>query len=235
MQKILEYKRTHAFLVLVAAIVIFYKMEYPTATVRYKLTVEIDTPEGVKTGSAVRDITIWRQPQLLPNIPTILSDVKGEAVVVDLGQRGVVFGLLRGAGGAYDAHRFLEKALPPPRVNAREYVLYYKNLDKASRALTPEAYPAFVYFRDIKDPKTVEALLIYRNVGQGWITSQVLDKDRFTEAFGEGVALKSVTIEMTREPVTKGVVERYTNACCVGAEMAIEPSILLGGYDFIVR
>ena len=160
MKNILQYKKTLIFLALIAALVIAYKAVYPTATVRYKLTVEIDTPEGVKTGSAVRKITIWRQPQLLPDIPTIQSDVAGEAVVVDLGRRGVVLGLLRGAGGAYEGHRFLEKALPPPRGSAREYVLYYKNLDKAYRTLNPETYPGFVYFRDMKDPKTVTSLLV---------------------------------------------------------------------------
>jgi hypothetical protein len=76
-------------------------------------------------------------------------------------------------------------------------------------ALTPEEWPRFVYFRDPKDPKTVEALLTYRDVGQAWNASRVFNKDRFAEVFGEGVALKSVTLEVTHEPVTTGVVAEF--------------------------
>ena len=208
MQKILQYKKTLVFMALIGVLVGWYNFERPSATVRYKLTVEIDTPEGVKTGSAVREVTVWRNWPHLGG-PPILSSVLGEAVVVDLGARGVVFALLRGGDGVDDARRFLEKALPNATRNAHEYVRYYKNIKSAKRILSSDAYPLFVYFRDHQDPKTVDVLLSYRNVGPAWNPSYVLDKDRFTEAFGEGVALKSVAIETTREPITTGVVEKF--------------------------
>jgi hypothetical protein len=67
---------------------------------RYKMTVEIETPEGIKTGSAVREVTVWFEPRNNPDPRdpqyNIGKKIKGEAVVVDLGERGKVFALLKG-------------------------------------------------------------------------------------------------------------------------------------------
>jgi len=72
----------------------------------------------------------------------------------------------------------------------------------------------FVRFRDPKDPKTVESLLDMKpcldtktGVPGGTLC---LVKDHFEEAFGEGVKLKEVTVEMTDEKVTRGVVQRLS-------------------------
>ena len=42
--------------VLAGAVVTWWTYEFPSATWRYKITVEVETPEGLKTGTAVRQL-----------------------------------------------------------------------------------------------------------------------------------------------------------------------------------
>ena len=109
---------------------------------------------------------------------------------MDLGRRGVMFTLLGGQA---------------------EPLYVFETLGKpgatAPVTLKLQQYPMFVRFRDPADPKTVENLLEFKPCPDehGIPNNTVcLIKDRFAEAFGAGVALKSVTIEMTDEPVTVG-------------------------------
>lgn len=68
---------------------------YPSATIRYRLTLAVNTPEGIKTGSGVIEVTYAKAVRLLGSSAEITTGVKGEAVVVDLGKRGILFALLK--------------------------------------------------------------------------------------------------------------------------------------------
>ena len=59
--------------------------------------------------------------------------------------------------------------------------------------LEPQWYPNLVYFKDINNPETVAGA-----------RARDLERD-----FGPDIKLKSITLEMTKEPVTKGVVDQY--------------------------
>ncbi|MDP3550575.1 MAG: hypothetical protein Q8R81_09275, partial [Novosphingobium sp.] len=66
-------------------------------TMRYKMTVEVETPEGLKTGFAVRELE-FRDRSGFPlgeSRPQI--KLRGEAVAVDLGGGRTLFALLTGA------------------------------------------------------------------------------------------------------------------------------------------
>ncbi|HTK84182.1 MAG TPA: hypothetical protein VL625_03765 [Patescibacteria group bacterium] len=66
-----------------------YKQKYSAASGRYKITVTVETPEGLKTGSAVREIYAKSGgPTMLAEASSGHVDATGEAVVVDLGKRG---------------------------------------------------------------------------------------------------------------------------------------------------
>jgi hypothetical protein len=61
----------------------------------------------------------------------------------------------------------------------------------------------FVRFRDLSDPQTVEAVSRFsdRDFPNGYGgTAKALETE-----FGAGVILKSITIEMTTDPVTAGI------------------------------
>jgi hypothetical protein len=187
---------------------------YPSGTLRYKMTVSVETPEGIKTGSAVREIYFYRTPQLVPDAsPWIAGVSKGEAVVVDLGKRGVLFALMRGLVGRDTdyGHDIIPNAFPPPDAAndiscchfTKEGVRYYRTLKIGFTTLDIKEYPEFVRFRDLKDPKTVENVLDMGKIDEHG--NYTIKADHFEEMFGKGVKLKEITIEVTDAPVTTGI------------------------------
>ncbi len=197
--------------VLYAGTKIAWGIAYPSGTWRYKMMVAVDTPEGEKTGSAVREISVTCTPRVLPDVIPCIPRVKGEAVVIDLGKRGVLFALMTGAGGDVDyGDDIVYKAFSSPMpALTPEGIRYYRSLKGVTATLTPEEYPMFVRFRDPKDPKTLEQLLDMEQVGTGTNRKMQIKEDHFEDAFGKGVHLKSVTMEMTDESVARGVVAKY--------------------------
>lgn len=182
-------------------------------TWRYRMTVTVETPEGDKTAHAVWQVSADSNWAPLPEQAPMSFEVKGEAVVVDLGQRGVVFALLRGQTLGSDYSKYvLFKAIPSPPPSSQ----IAKPLDAdvtfiGSRPLPPSLYPMFVRFRDMNDPKTVENLMSQERCPDtsGYPVKYCITEDRFAEAFGDGVKLKSVTLDLTNEPVTSGIVAKY--------------------------
>lgn len=191
---------TFALLIIIAVLFVFTPAKgllgYSDRTLRYKITLTVDTPEGEKSASAVREAREFREPHIVNDAGGITYTIKkGEAVVLDLGARGVAFLLLGQEGEA----NLVFKRLAEHR--AREVV-----------TLQLAEYPLMVYFHDPADPKTVKALLQIKPCGtetQAQYKARCVVKDRFAEAFGAGVALKSVTVEMTDEPVTVDAVKSY--------------------------
>lgn len=173
---------------------------------RYKMTVAVETPEGVKTGSAVREVRIYDGWKPLPEMTPSLK-VKGEAVVVDLGKRGVLFALMRDYNpNGYDrgvnyGSRILFDVFPPPEAGAKNITRYYENLDDVKAILKPEHYPLFVHFTDLSDPKTVEAVSATNTTDEPFRSGTSIIRS-LESVFGKGVALKYVTVEMTREQVS---------------------------------
>lgn len=199
---------------LLVAVKIAWSIAYPSGTFRYKMTVTVETPEGDRTGYAVREVAMHREPNIFPEAGGAGARlIRGEAVAVDLGERGVVFALMRGAGidGVDYGDRVAYWAFPCPYNPAplsKECIRYYTS-QKSSRdvMLKPGQYPMFVRFRDPDDPKTVESLFELSWDGRYPVTYSI-KSNRFEEAFGEGVKLKEVTMQITDEEVTWGVNKR---------------------------
>lgn len=76
------------FVLVLIALIFAWKHFYPSGAWCYKMTVTVETPEGVKTGSAVREVYSRTDPALLVNNGTHTILAKGDAVVIDLGSRG---------------------------------------------------------------------------------------------------------------------------------------------------
>ncbi len=181
-------------------------------TWRYKIIVNVDTPEGLKSGYAVREMSNSRSKVEL-NLPQSIhpAKVKGEAVVVDLGKRGKLFALMSGYKyGPDHASTILYDVFPSESGgNSAAGIRFYRDLKEAHAVMTPEQYPMLVMFKDISDPKTVTpVMVIERDVSKGWTQVEYkIKSDNFEKIFGTGVKLKEIIIEMTEEPVTWGVRE----------------------------
>ncbi len=188
--------RTFTTILIIIAVYIGFEAYFNHGSWNYKLTLVVDTPEGQVVGSAVRKVSAQRDPIILQWIPASgygHAGVKGEAVVVDLGQRGVLFALLKGnedmAKG--DALYMVFNEFPHEGGTTSKGIRYYRSLE-GKKQLTFDNLPMLVRFRDMNDPKSVE----------------LVDPNDLEKAFGKGVKLVSATLEMTDEGVTKGNIER---------------------------
>lgn len=137
--------------IIVLAVAVWWQVSFPSGSWRYKMTVTVETPEGVKTGFAVREVTVISVPQLTPEMkPTV--KLKGEAVVVDLGKRGLLFALLKGNKlGESHARNLPFYAFPYEKGGTtKSGIRHYSRLKAVSAELEPELYPTFVHFRDLQ-------------------------------------------------------------------------------------
>lgn len=181
-------------------------------TYRYRLTVEVETPEGLKTGSSVIEVRSGVGGKAAGPMAVYTTEVRGEAVTVDLGRRGLMFALLRSGDNVdWAGQAMMRGIVPDPSPEQRQAMKDpWRDAIKAryAKLLTMRGiydlprevdilglrdnYPMLVRFRDIADPGTVEQV----------------DPDDLARSFGEGVKLKRITVQLTDDPVTTGIVKR---------------------------
>jgi hypothetical protein len=129
--------------------------------------------------------------------------VSGEAVTVDLPGGQTLFALLRSDGSVdWASYVFVYLALDQFAENAADIsskVLEVEGVRTLPRMWSPvahlderSAYPMFVTFGDLADPTSVARA----------------DPDDLAATFGEGVALRRITVELTDDPVSSGIEER---------------------------
>lgn len=179
-------------------------------TWRYKITVNVDTPEGLKSGYAVREASaVASGPSLFQEGTTTVS-LKGEAVVVDLGARGVLFAPMHTDDYMTVFQMFPVPGEPPGNGNTTgKGIRYYRSLVTPPKELPLKEYPELVMFRSLKDPKSitlVQEMARREDPDVHWAEQAYYIKaDHFEELFGKGVKLHSITIEMTNERLTKKI------------------------------
>ena len=178
---------------LVAIAFVSCQIAFPSGTWRYKITVEVETPEGIKSGSAVREVFATSSFAFNPDVSSVYHSVSGEAVVVDLGKRGVLFVLID-----WDSYNEFFAAFPYRSENLRDEIKHYKGLKVGEKAILTTHCPKMVTFGNLKDPKSVK--LVY--VNELYADRTHIYEDHFEEIFGAGVKLKQIIIETTDEPVT---------------------------------
>ena len=179
-----------------------------SGTWRYKTTIEIETPEGIKSAYAVRQVSNSASnfgPRLFPE-GTNPAKVKGYGMVVDLGERGKVFvtksGYVRGEG--YKSQILYEVYGGGTSVSGIKHLNEQPIGQK--RLLVPTQYPVIIMFKDPSDARTLTPVLeIEPKQGNRMVAEKFID--RFEELFGKGVRLKSISIELTDEPVTPAISE----------------------------
>ncbi len=177
-----------------------------TPTYRYRMTVEVETPEGLKTGSSVIEVSTDRASEYtIPTPGKVTNRVRGEAAAVDLGERGVLFALLRSESEVDWAGRVMFLLAPEGSLDGDEFLGRFANMLDMTRPIDlprtfPDvghlkdrpARPMLMTFRDLADPTTVEKV----------------DPDNLAATFGDGVSLRRITVQMTDDPVTTGIEER---------------------------
>jgi hypothetical protein len=177
-----------AFAVIVVGFIAAYPLLYPTYSHRYRLTLEVETPDGLKTGSSVIEPSARAQPPILVNTPSV-TGLKGDAVFVDLGKVGSLLGLLavgKEIQAPYGPVYLAIKAFGVP--NCKEPFCQWREIAHISgaRDLPPDLLPALVTLSSNGDPKS----------------ARFLQPGELETVLGPGYRLKRAWIELTQEPVT---------------------------------
>lgn len=154
------------------------------ATWHQKITIEVETPAGTVSGSSVQKAIFTSSSGwwVLPEARRARTRQLGEAAFVEVAPGRYLFGLL----GKPSVFAVLFPGRAPKDV-ARELPKL-----RQRREIPPKENPQLVTFRSIDDPTTVEPV----------------DPNNLAANFGPGVQLKSMTLEITNEPVTHSRIER---------------------------
>ena len=168
----------------------------------YRLTIEVQTPEGVRSGSSVLEVDIKKAAISFLDLSNgaVRYRPKGEATVVDLGVHGVLFAVLQG-GADRTGNRHYAVGAPEevfgrlgvlPKNNAEERWAQLEVLEGKAELMSEE-FPYLVRFVDLNDPQSLT----------------LVDPNNLTASFGPNVYIKRATIEMTHDRPTDDVVRKY--------------------------
>lgn len=190
----------------------------PRYRYRYKMTAEVDTPSGVRKGSAVHEIEAGDTFLKLADGDKGYVGFRGEAFPVDLGSGKTLFVLVSSSNpgeeslvpavqSAFDSdyHRGAEgniataRKLSKVKAGTLKVALRPTNsFERTGRGLTERGsaplYPLMVRFTDEHDPRTVEEV----------------KPDALEASFGAGYRLKQIVVEITDEPVSDRIVQRLS-------------------------
>ena len=169
--------------------------------IRYRLTLEVETPEGMKTGSGVIEHGARWNDGITRGLgagPGLAVATRGEAIITDLGARGLLLCLLTRdiTRDGSTVESFLPYVVFPFDKwggSQKEYGAYLGRL-KARKAVANapfEGLPMLARLRDPLDPATAERV----------------DPTNLAATFGAGVRLVRVTVQITDEPLAPPTIE----------------------------
>lgn len=167
---------------------------------RQRLVLEVETPTGVVSGGSVVAVYTGTGPKWLPGEGAggMGRTVEGEASFVEIAPGKHLFALLDSDGAAelalilffpnsslntFERAERLETLRETREVSRERYTSLRRRLF--------EPYPKLVTFTDINDPASI----------------RLVNPDDLATAFGPGIKLKRITLEITDDPVTTGGVE----------------------------
>ncbi len=162
--------------------------EYNPYRFRARVTVSVETPEGVRSGSSV--YSVWANHSY-PGTTRRVWGERGEAVAVDLPGGRTLFSLLKTSALHGDITSMVLATLDADFSN--DMVASTQKFAAASGGeavpVAVQNYPMLVTFKDITDPTSVTRV----------------DPDNLAASFGAGYRLKAITVQVTDEPVATGI------------------------------
>lgn len=176
-----------------------FKLGYPTYSWHQKLTLEIETPDGIKAASTVNYVAlrkVWT--------PAFLGydrvyDFSGEALALELAPKKVLFVLLSGVnrpsqeGLAWGVFKDLVPGPPDP--HGQVWFDGAQNISRVreTRVVPKDLYPLFLTFGDLNNPATFS----------------IVDPDNLAATFGSGYSIRQMTLAITDEKLTEGAIDPY--------------------------
>ncbi len=164
-------------------------------TLRYRLSLEVETPEGLRSGSSVIEVEVRERSDKVVIGNAVRLRARGEAVAVELPGGKFLFALLTDESSSNAASLHPWRAFNPGRGDGHEWgvgparELKFK---QKARSLPLEYYPTLVTFADIDDPTTLE----------------IVDPKNLPVTFGEGFAMRQITVQMTSDVVQNTISQK---------------------------
>jgi hypothetical protein len=178
-------------LVITIAVLVFgvFAYDFLTAhTQRFRLTIEVETPEGIKSASNVIETTFRDSNWGLPQSRGLHVKVRGDAVFLDLGHGHNLVALLGFGENGLDQSKLAQLArfalAPGQRVSWQDSV----NL-KGAGELPRSHIPTLITFTDINDPKS----------------ARLVDPDLMSASFGPGYRFLRATVETTNDRPSQNI------------------------------
>jgi hypothetical protein len=170
-------------------------------SIRYRLTLEVETPEGTKTGSGmIQHWARWNDgiTHGLGAGPGLALDTRAEAIITDLGARGLLLCLLSGDGARASSsgeELLLPVIFPFEKWGGaiENYSAYLGRLESRKPVANAplKSLPMLARLRDPLDPATAERV----------------DPTNLAATFGSGVRLVRVTAQITDDPLPPPTIE----------------------------
>jgi hypothetical protein len=176
--------------------------QFGNGTYRFRMTVVVETPDGVKSGSSVYQIDVAQRLQVTPESQVRKVALTGESVAVEIAPGRTLFTLLKTVSNNDSIFLMSLRSLQPncrQTYGSAEECTIDAMVSRLSKAgpgkpfiVKPENYPMMVRFGNLNDPSSVE----------------LVDPDDLAASFGEGVRLKRITVQLTDDPLTTGIEKR---------------------------
>jgi hypothetical protein len=161
---------------------------------RYKLTLAVNTPDGVKRGSSVTEWVFWEVSIPARGTP---HKLRGEALYLDLGPGArpliaLLTNHLHPKHGVvhwdWPNDDLFDRLYGRPLANFMDEIARVARI-RGPRRITPAELPDLVTFADVNDPKSVIEV----------------DPNDLQATLGPNITWNEITLEMTDEPVSKGI------------------------------
>ena len=201
-------KRLAIAVAIIAAVVVLYRLKYPTYSYRYRMTVNVEVDGQLRSGSSVIEVRVSKQMQFLPTVNRLDYSHYGEAIFVDLGNgRNIVALLASGpfAGGS---------GYPAPLVTKHFKMDLFDDRQLASLPglrgrweLARDDLPTLVTFASPTDPATV----------------RVISVDQLEQTFGAGIHWRGVVVEMTTDAITSAIESKLPWVAKLGGSVLSVP------------
>jgi hypothetical protein len=208
----------------VVAGIVFYKLNYPTYTYRYRMTVNVEVDGQMRSGSSVIEVRVSKQLVFLPSVNPLAYAVRGEAVYLALGGGRSIVALLASGEFANDTDypRFLVSGLHFKLNLFDDRKLASLPTLGGKWELPSNELPTLVA---VSDPNNSAKLKVIR-------------PDQLEQIFGPNVHWRGVVIEMTTDPATRGLEARLP--FLVSQRVALRsanqnPNTFIPSYDAFIR
>jgi hypothetical protein len=137
-----------------------YAITYPSYSYRFRITLEVETVDGLKSGSSVLEVTTIQRPSWVTlGANDHQTTVRGEAVFVDLGNGRNLIALLSLGPEAADgrATLFAPRSFFKIVEGAPHDIKWTKDLSTMTgrREYAGDRRPTLVTFANLNDPATV--------------------------------------------------------------------------------